>query len=50
VCKIAARPQLNADQAEGLASLLKEVGYLHVPEGRRDHTTSAETLRLHGLG
>jgi hypothetical protein len=23
--------------------------YLHIPEGRRDHTTPAETLRLHGL-
>jgi predicted transposase YbfD/YdcC len=28
---------------------IKEAGYLHVPEGRRDHTTPAETLRLHGL-
>jgi hypothetical protein len=28
---------------------IKDVGYLHVPEGRRDHTTPAETLRLHGL-
>jgi predicted transposase YbfD/YdcC len=28
---------------------LKDAGYLHVPEGRRDHTTPAETLRLHGL-
>ena len=28
---------------------LKEAGYLHIPEGRRDHTTPAETLRLHGL-
>jgi hypothetical protein len=25
------------------------VGYLHVHEDRRDHTTPAETLRLHGL-
>jgi hypothetical protein len=25
-------------------------GYLHVPEGRRDHTTPAETLRPHRLG
>ena len=25
---------------------LRDAGYLHVPEGRRDH---AETLRLHGL-
>jgi predicted transposase YbfD/YdcC len=28
---------------------LKDAGYLHVPEGRRDHTAPAETLRLHGL-
>ncbi len=28
---------------------IKGAGYLHVPEGRRDHTTPAETLRLHGL-
>jgi predicted transposase YbfD/YdcC len=28
---------------------LKDAGYLHIPEGRRDHTTPAETLRLHGL-
>ena len=28
---------------------LKDDGYLHIPEGRHDHTTPAETLRLHGL-
>jgi hypothetical protein len=28
---------------------IKDAGYLHVPEGRRDHTTLAETLHLHGL-
>ena len=28
---------------------LKDAGYLHIPEGHRDHTTPAETLRLHGL-
>jgi predicted transposase YbfD/YdcC len=28
---------------------IKDAGYLHVPEGRRDHTTPAEALRLHGL-
>jgi hypothetical protein len=26
---------------------IKDVGYLHIPEGRHDHTTPAETLRLH---
>ena len=28
---------------------LKDAGYLHVAEGRRDHTTPAEALRLHHL-
>jgi hypothetical protein len=28
----------------------KDVGYLHIPEGRRDHKTPAESLRLHRLG
>jgi hypothetical protein len=27
----------------------KDAGYPHTPEGRRDHPTPAETLRLHGL-
>ena len=32
-----------------ITAALKDVGYLHIPEGRRDHTTPAETLRLHGF-
>ena len=32
-----------------IITALKDAGYLHVPEGRRDHTTPSETLRLHGL-
>jgi predicted transposase YbfD/YdcC len=32
-----------------ITTALKDAGYLHIPEGRRDHTTPAETLRLHGL-
>ena len=32
-----------------ITAALKDAGYLHIPEGRRDHTTPAETLRLHGL-
>ena len=32
-----------------IIAAIKDVGYLHVPEGRRDHTTPAETLHLHGL-
>ena len=32
-----------------ITAALKDAGYLHIPEGRRDHTTPAEALRLHGL-
>jgi predicted transposase YbfD/YdcC len=32
-----------------ITAALKDAGYLHIPEGRRDHTTPDETLRLHGL-
>ena len=32
-----------------VTAALKDAGYLHIPEGRRDHTTPAETLRLHGF-
>jgi hypothetical protein len=32
-----------------ITAAIKDVGYLHTPEGRRDRTTPAETLRLHGL-
>jgi hypothetical protein len=32
-----------------VTAALKDVGYLHIPEGRRDHTTPAEALRLHGF-
>ena len=32
-----------------IIAAIKNAGYLHVPEGRRDHSTPAETLRLHGL-
>jgi predicted transposase YbfD/YdcC len=28
---------------------IRAAGYLHVPEGRRDHTTATEALRLHNL-
>jgi hypothetical protein len=33
-----------------IIAAIKDAGYLHVPEGRRDHTTPAEALHLHGLG
>ena len=32
-----------------ITAAIKDAGYLHIPEGLRDHTTPAETLRLHGL-
>jgi predicted transposase YbfD/YdcC len=32
-----------------ITATIKDAGYLHIPEGRRDHTTPAETLHLHGL-
>jgi predicted transposase YbfD/YdcC len=32
-----------------IIAAIKDAGYLHVPEGRRDHTTPAETLHLHSL-
>ncbi|MFZ0192726.1 MAG: hypothetical protein WAL72_37905 [Streptosporangiaceae bacterium] len=32
-----------------IIAAIKDAGYLHVPEGRRDRTTPAETLRLHGF-
>jgi predicted transposase YbfD/YdcC len=32
-----------------IIAAIKDAGYLHIPEGRRDHTTPTETLRLHGL-
>lgn len=32
-----------------VTAAIKDAGYLHIPEGRRDHTTPAETLRLHRL-
>jgi predicted transposase YbfD/YdcC len=32
-----------------VVAALHDAGYLHIPEGRRDHTTPAETRYLHGL-
>jgi predicted transposase YbfD/YdcC len=32
-----------------IIAAVKDAGYLHIPEGRRDHTTPAEALRLHRL-
>jgi predicted transposase YbfD/YdcC len=32
-----------------IIAAIKDAGYLHIPEGRRDHTTPAEALRLHHL-
>ena len=43
------RQDLEADPELAIIAAIKDAGYLHDPEGRRDHTTPAETLRLHGL-
>jgi hypothetical protein len=32
-----------------IIAAIQDTGYLHIPEGRRDHTTPAEALCLHGL-
>jgi predicted transposase YbfD/YdcC len=32
-----------------IIAAIKDAGYLHIPQGRRDHTTPAEALRLHGF-
>jgi predicted transposase YbfD/YdcC len=32
-----------------IIAAIKEAGYLHVPEGRRDHLNPADALYLHGL-
>jgi predicted transposase YbfD/YdcC len=32
-----------------IIAAIKDAGYLHIPEGRRDHITPAETIHLHGL-
>jgi predicted transposase YbfD/YdcC len=32
-----------------IIAAIKDAGYLHIPEGRRDHITPAEALRLHSL-
>jgi predicted transposase YbfD/YdcC len=32
-----------------IINTIRGAGYLHIPEGRRDHTSPTEALRLHGL-
>jgi hypothetical protein len=43
------RPANLATIRAAITAALKDAGYLHIPEGRRDHTTPAETLHLHGF-
>ena len=43
------RPANLAAIRAAMIAAIKDVGYLHVPEGRRDHATPAEALHLHGL-
>ena len=45
--RVTHRPQHARTRA--IIAALKDAGYLHIPEGRRDHTTPGEALRLHGL-
>ena len=47
-CRRSGPANLATIRAAVIAAI-KDAGYLHVPEGRRDHTTPAEALRLHGL-
>lgn len=42
-------PTNLATLRSAVKAALKAVGYLYIPEGRRDHTTVTETLYLHGL-
>jgi len=42
-------PTNLATLRSSIKAAIKDAGYLHVPEGRRDHTTVTETLYLHGL-
>ena len=43
------RPANLATIRAAIIATIKDAGYLHIPQGRRDHTTPAEALRLHGL-
>jgi predicted transposase YbfD/YdcC len=47
--RTASGPANLATIRAAVIAALKDAGYLHIPEGRRDHTTPAETLRLHGF-
>ena len=47
--RIGSGPANLATIRAAIIAAIKDAGYLHVPEGRRDHTTPAEALRLHGL-
>jgi hypothetical protein len=42
-------PASPATTRAAIIAAIKDAGHLHIPEGRRDHTTPADTLRLHGL-
>ena len=47
--RIGSGPANLATIRAAIIAAIKDAGYLHVPEGRRDHTTPAEALCLHGL-
>jgi hypothetical protein len=43
------RPVSLATIRVAIIAAIKGAGYLHITEGRRDHTTPAEALHHHGL-
>lgn len=43
------RPINLATVRAAVINAIKDAGYLYIPEGRRDHTTTADALYLHGL-
>ena len=49
VSRTGSGPANLATICAAIIAAIKNAGYLHIPEGRRDHTTPAETLHLHGL-
>lgn len=45
----AAGPANLATIRDAIIAAIKQADYLHIPEGRRDHTTPPKTSRHHDL-
>jgi tRNA-splicing ligase RtcB (3'-phosphate/5'-hydroxy nucleic acid ligase) len=45
----AGKGDLGIIPGSGVVNTLRRAGYRFIPEGRRDHTTPADALRLHGF-